>query len=45
LTRLAAVLAAALACAAATPRTAEPGDTHSAAERHWLAYCEMRQAQ
>jgi len=43
--RLVAVLAAALACAAATPRPAEPGDLRSAAERHWLAYCEMRRAQ
>jgi len=45
LTRLAAVLVAALACAAATPIPAERGDVRSAAERHWLAYCEMRQAQ
>jgi hypothetical protein len=45
LRRLAAVLLAALGCAAATPITAERGDIRSAADRHWVAYCEMRQAQ
>jgi hypothetical protein len=45
LRRLAAVLVAALGCAAATPISADRGDIRSAAERHWLAYCEMRQAQ
>jgi len=44
LTRLAAV-AAALLCAAATPVPAPyvlNGGSHSAVERHWLVYVELR---